>query len=459
MKKAGPNAPIGNSPPVAVILAAGEGCRLQGHSQPKPLTSVAGLSLAEHCVCGLRDAGIRRLVVVLGHDAERVRSHFESIGRRRDSEITFVVAEEWNRGNGSSALAAGEAVGVASFLLTMVDHLLSAPMIEAILASPPSPGEIALAVDGCKERIFDPRDLTKVCQQDGRVTAIGKDLVEWDAGDTGLFYCTDALFGALKRARAKGAHALTDGVKECMQAGGVRSVDVSGQPWLDVDTPQAVGEAERRIRASLAKGQDDGFVSEYLNRAISRPMSMLLVRTPVTPDQITVASFLLALLGASFLALADSSWWIAGGLVIQAASILDGCDGEVARLKFRQSARGAWLDTILDRYADLAVALAVTYAYATLHEGAWVWITGFVSAAGFVLVSYVTKEYRLRFGMPYPNNWITRIKRRDVRILTIAIGAVAGYPFVALLLIGALSHLALFGILGLGWIQGRASRR
>ncbi len=186
---------------------------------------------------------------------------------------------------------------------------------------------------------------------------------------------------------------------------------------------------------------------------------MLLARTPVTPNQITVASFLLALLGASLLALADSSWWIAGGLVIQAASILDGCDGEVARLKCRQSARGAWLDTILDRYADLAVALAVTYAHAALHEGAWVWITGFVSAAGFVLASYVTKEYRLRFGMPYPNNWMNRIKRRDLRILTIAIGAVAGYPFVALLLIGALSHLAIFGILGHGWIHGRASGR
>ena len=180
MKRADPDTPIGNVPPVAVILAAGEGSRMRnrGHSRPKPLVSVVGLSLAERCVCALRAADVRRFVVVLGHDAERVRSHFESIGRRRDSEITFVVAEEWSRGNGSSALAARAAVGDASFLVTMVDHLLSAPMIEAILASPPSPSEIALAVDGCKERIFDPRDLTKVCRQDGRVTAIGKDLVD-----------------------------------------------------------------------------------------------------------------------------------------------------------------------------------------------------------------------------------------------------------------------------------------
>ena len=226
-----------------------------------------------------------------------------------------------------------------------------------------------------------------------------------------------------------------------------------------MDTPQAVAEAERRIRASLSKGPDDGYISEYFNRTVSRPISMLLARTPITPNQISVASFLLGLLGAAFLALANPSWWIAGGLVIQAASILDGCDGEVARLKRRESARGAWLDTVLDRYADLAVALAVTYAYATLHEGAWVWITGFVSASGFVLASYVTKEYQLRFGMPYPNNWINRIKRRDLRILLIAIGAIAGHPFIALLLAGGLSHLVLFGILGHGWIQGRTAGR
>ena len=69
-----------------LVLGAGQGSRLQerGDARPKPLVSIAGLSLAERCVCGLGAVGIRRLVVVLGHDAERVRSHFESIAARRD---------------------------------------------------------------------------------------------------------------------------------------------------------------------------------------------------------------------------------------------------------------------------------------------------------------------------------------------------------------------------------------
>ena len=233
-----------------------------------------------------------------------------------------------------------------------------------------------------------------------------------------------------------------------MQAGGVRAVDVSGQPWLDVDTPQAVAEAERRIGASLAKGADDGFISEYFNRAISRPMSMLLVRTPITPNQISVASFLLGLLGAAFLAVVDSSWgWIAGGLIIQAASILDGCDGEVARLKYRQSARGGWLDTVLDRYADATLAIAVTLSAARAEPASWIWVAGCASAVGFLMTSYITKEYQIRFGKPYPNTLVARLKRRDLRILIVAIGAITGHPFEALLVAGLLSHLSVLWIL------------
>ena len=158
MKTADSDSPIGPEPPVAVVLAAGAGLRLRdgGSETPKPLMRLAGLSLAERCVCGLLGAGIRRFVVILGHQAERVRSHFEEIGERRGCEIAFEVAEQWSLGNGSSALAARARVGDRPFLLTMVDHLLSAPMIEAILTAPPRPNEIALAVDGRKEEVFDP---------------------------------------------------------------------------------------------------------------------------------------------------------------------------------------------------------------------------------------------------------------------------------------------------------------
>ena len=143
---------------------------------------------------------------------------------------------------------------------------------------------------------------------------------------------------------------------------------------------------------------------------------------------------------------------LVGGLLIQLASIIDGCDGEIARLKQMSSARGAWLDTVLDRYADLAAALAITFAYSVAHPGPLPAIVGTVAAFGFIMASYVTKEFAIRHQQPYPNDVLNRLKRRDLRLLLICLGAIAGRPFTALVLAGALSHVCVIGILIKGWL-------
>ena len=73
------------SEPIAMILAAGNGCRLQSRSKmiPKPQIRVRGLSLAERSVAQLRNVGIDRFVVVLGDNADLVRTHFEGVAKRR----------------------------------------------------------------------------------------------------------------------------------------------------------------------------------------------------------------------------------------------------------------------------------------------------------------------------------------------------------------------------------------
>ena len=89
------------TPQMALILAAGLGSRLRPHTQtPKPLTKVLGLTLAERVICTLLGAGIWRFLVTLGSEAETVRGHFSEIARRRGATIDFVVAEDWERGNG-----------------------------------------------------------------------------------------------------------------------------------------------------------------------------------------------------------------------------------------------------------------------------------------------------------------------------------------------------------------------
>lgn len=445
--------PAGTATPLAVILAAGEGSRLRSvrRAVPKPLVHLRGLSIAERSIAQLLTAGVERFVVVLGCDAALVRHEFERVARRRRCHISFVEAENWGKGNGCSAVAAAPLVGDSPFLLTMVDHLLSPELIRNVLANPPAQDEVALAVDHDTENVFDLPDLTRVEVSGGRIAAIGKDLATWNAGDTGLFYCSSRLFEGLARAHRQGKFSLTDGIRECAARGGVRAIDVTGEPWLDVDTPAAFQEAVRRIGGAMEKGGDDGFISQSINRPASRRLSVALSKTPLTPNHITLISFFMALLGAVGLATTDPRFWIAGGILIQIASIVDGCDGEIARIKLLQSPRGGWLDTVLDRYSDLAIGLAVTFAASQLYDAAWVWPAGFAATASFLMASYVTKEFQIRFRRPYPNGLVNKLKRRDLRILVIAVGAVVGHPLVALLAIGSLTHLAVFQILVSGW--------
>jgi len=407
--------------------------------------------MAERSIAQLLMAGVERFVVVLGCDAGLVQDECERVARRRRCHISFIVAEDWEKGNGCSTAAAAPLVGKNPFLLTMVDHLLPLGMIRDVLANPPTQDEITLAVDHDTENVFDLSDLTKVEVSRGRITAIGKGLATWNGGDTGLLYCSPRLFEGLARAHERGEFSLTDGIRECAAHGGVRAIDVTGEHWLDVDHPEALEEAVHQIDAAMAKGGADGFISQYINRPLSRRLSVALSKTPLTPNHITLVSFFMGLLGSVGLARTDPWFWIAGGILIQIASIVDGCDGEIARVKLLEGPQGAWLDSVLDRYADLAIGLAVTFAASQLHDAPWVWPAGFAATASFVMASYVTKEFQLRFQRPYPNNLVSRLKRRDLRIFVIAVGAVVGHPFVALLAIGSLTHLAVFQVLVSGW--------
>src|SRR5205085_7074638 len=96
----------------------------------------------------------------------------------------------------------------------------------------------------------------------------------------------------------------------------------------------------------------DGLVSRYLNRPLSRPMARVLARTAVAPNAVTL--FTLALAGgvAAILCL---GWNILGGIGVQAVSVIDGVDGELARLRNRATRFGGVLDAVTDRYDDAAM--------------------------------------------------------------------------------------------------------
>ena len=420
------------APEMALLLAAGLGSRLRPHTKtPKPMTRVLGLSLAERVVCTLREIGIRRFLVTLGHEAETVRAHFSDIARRRGVRIDFVEAEGWEQGNGASALAAKGRTGEAPFFLVMIDHLFDPGIARALADDSPAPGEMCLAVDRDKDGIFDLEDVTRVKIDDGRIHEIEKTLHDWDAGDTGVMLCTSGLYEGLERAAASNKHGLSDGLRELAGEGRARTVDVTGMAWLDVDTPDALREAERRLLRDQGRKTRDGPVSRHLNRPVSRWLSRYLVRTSVTPNQISLASWILSCVAAGFMALSGYPALAIGGVLAQLASVIDGCDGEIARLKRSQSEFGGWFDAVLDRYADAVLLFGLMWHEFSATGTNLSVLLGFAAIVGSFLNSYTADKYDGLMAQRLQGASYFRLGR-DVRVFVIFLGALLNLPLVTL---------------------------
>lgn len=237
-----------------VILAAGHGSRLRAVSASKPLTPVAGTPLIEHVVAGATIAGATEIVVVTGHEAERVEGFLAGVGRRIGVAIRFVRLADWDRPNGYSAAAGAEGLD-QPFLLLMSDHLFDPALAARLIAEAPRDAALTLAVDRDLDRAtLDVDDATKVeTGTGGEIVRIGKALEHWDAVDTGVFLATPALAEAVDASvAAGGSGSLSEAVQRLADAGRAMTVDVTGLGWLDVDDPPSLAHAESWVRRGLS---------------------------------------------------------------------------------------------------------------------------------------------------------------------------------------------------------------
>jgi 1L-myo-inositol 1-phosphate cytidylyltransferase / CDP-L-myo-inositol myo-inositolphosphotransferase len=108
----------------------------------------------------------------------------------------------------------------------------------------------------------------------------------------------------------------------------------------------------------MSKPQD-GFVSRFLNRPISRRITSILLKFPIHPNTWTISIFILPLIASAFLLRGDYVSVAIGAAIFQVFSILDGCDGEIARAKNLESKFGERLDYLCDFAASLLYVLSL----------------------------------------------------------------------------------------------------
>jgi len=348
----------GRRPDTAVILAAGSGSGTPGEL-PGPLQRVHGTRIIERAILALQAAGVRRFIVVIGAHGEIIAAQVSRMRRLRGLAIELVWCPTWAAGIGHS-LAVGAAAAAGPFYLAMADHVFDPAIVRRLGdAAVARPFDIHLATDRFAG-VCDVEEATKVASDDDVVTALGKDLAVYDRVDVGVFACPASLAIGASDAVAAGAASVSEVMRSMIRAGRMRSVAIDGLVWQHVDSPAMRREAERRLLMSTRK-PSDGPVSRVLNRPVSAAVTRVLARAHVTANQVTTVVFALGI--AAALLIASGSWHqlIVAAVLIQLASILDGCDGELARVDLRASRFGAWYDTLTDnvRYAAMVASCAV----------------------------------------------------------------------------------------------------
>ncbi len=227
--------------------------------------------------------------------------------------------------------------------------------------------------------------------------------------------------------------------------------------------------ARRRLLQDLVK-DTEGFMSRHVERKISLAVSRLLAGTRITPNAMTLISVGIGLAGSVFFLPAGAARQTVGGFLFLLHSILDGCDGELARLKFQESRWGGVLDFWGDNVVHMAVFTAMGAGWSRAAGEPWPLLLGLSAVAGTfasALFVYLRTMIGKKDGPLYTSvallreTTVTRIadalSRRDfIYIILILSFFGKAHWFVAMAAVATPTYF--LTLVGIAWSERRGSR-
>jgi phosphatidylglycerophosphate synthase len=265
-----------------------------------------------------------------------------------------------------SVAEAGESAGVIHGKAGLAE-LLALPAAGQPSEQPDLPARSTCLIDAAElafattygDLVADPRPGPAVLRgaESDRALAVRLDLEDIDdAGDIAL------LVRAIGSAPAGGALTVLAGALTAigrppreLGAGPLPVNLVAGQDDLDHALAEQDDLDEAALRLRRSSRADDGFLSTFLVRPLSRQVTRRAVPVGITPMAVTAVSFLLGLLAALAYAGGSLPWRLLGSLLLFVSLVVDCVDGEIARYTRTSSPRGGWLDIASDRTKEYAV--------------------------------------------------------------------------------------------------------
>ena len=311
----------GNEIVFAIFLAEGE---TTGSQLNASLSRVGTLPILLRTMFAAQKAGATRILVVADPTIRRkMQSALSFTGRLRES-VEWIEA----------------AVGLSIFQ-------------QLLLIANQAPSERLVLIDG--NRTYHPSLLRKAAAWSSRNMALA--LASGDELAGILALPVEVLPDFAERCPTQ-TGTLKDLHASLAEMHSVISMPVAEEQWQRVNTPEDRQAAERKLDCWLVKSTDG--IYARLNRRISIPISRQLIKLPITANMVSIFTLGVGMASAAFFAYGGYWSTLLGAFLCLFASIMDGCDGEVARLKLQESDFGCWLETICDYAFYLFLLVGMT---------------------------------------------------------------------------------------------------
>lgn len=387
-------------------------------------TPLFSLTPIERTALAFARAGVRRFV--LTGDPEAVRAAETAL--RGGPCATLRI-----RSVAQLAAAAGD----EPFFLARGDCHYDRQLVARFVAENADAVDSVVAVDFRAESKPRAADLPQVAvwsREDARarVQRVAKGLIGAEGVLVGLALATPAWARALEASRDADSEAppraetLWQGALATLLSREPVSTWAVAERWQSVRRVEDVPRARREVLAGAVR-VGDGVIARHLNRPISLRITERLITWPVKPWQVSVASFGLTLLAGLSFAIGHAT---TGGLLAQSASVLDGVDGELARVRYQDSAFGGLYDALFDRVGEAAVIGGMTLYAWFAGAGALGVALGFAALAGNSLSMLLKEKYGTQFQRPWrtehEGRWRWLLLGRDGRLFLALLAGVTG---------------------------------
>ena len=208
-----------------------------------------------------------------------------------------------------------------------------------------------------------------------------KDQVEEMAPNGGKAVGAFIASGEMLKAYFADSKSLYNMIPELINEGRAKYRKFSGKYWMRLnEDPNTAKNAEDLIFNFVGKTAT-GWISININSKFSLPTSRQLIKTPLTPNMISIGINIIGSFCGLFYALGHP---VIGALFMHIATVLDRCDGEVARVKLMETKKGQWVDTVSDQFTVLSFLIGVPLGYYLISHKPIALILGGINVSIFL---------------------------------------------------------------------------